>query len=542
MSDDGLEVRGGSAGVAATTEAIHASGAQLLGVAKDVALLVLPATGLGLAPGTVVAAALDPFGSARVHATLATAIAGPDGLAPCGAALVLLGTRVHAAAEAYALADVDAEQALRAIWREASPHLVRNGARALSPVAGWVALGALVGVGGWVAVRGAPVMWDTVGVLREEAQEGDLTWELAVGQGLLGRREVQDRLGSDAEAVALATQEWLARNPWAARELVATVPLVLDAMVPAGVDGVLAAAPITVGGATIDEVPDTASELAALLAGAGLATGLLRQGDVRVTSKGPATPAIAPLTVRDALGRLHPFTPPRDGQPGPGYTPGAIRLDRIEDAAGVRWQLYLPPTQTWSVDGGALPADGTSNLAALGGVESDAVEAAVEVMRAAGVGSSDPVMAVGYSQGGIVAAALASDPAVQDEFAMRQVLTVGSPVSGFDIPPDVQALSIEHGADLVPQLDGDRNPDRAYWATVQRDVLDPQHGLESARSVVDIDPWVGHDFEAYLNTARAVDSSDHPSVRTWRAALVDFAGGGDALVTTQQWQTIRASG
>jgi pimeloyl-ACP methyl ester carboxylesterase len=201
-----------------------------------------------------------------------------------------------------------------------------------------------------------------------------------------------------------------------------------------------------------------------------------------------------------------------------------IRLDRIEDAAGVRWQLYLPPTQTWSVDGGVLPADGTSNLAAMGGVECDAVEAAVEVMRAAGIGAGDPVMAVGYSQGGIVAAALAADPAVQDEFAVRQVLTVGAPVSRFDIPPDVQVLSIEHGADFVPQLDGDRNPDRPHWATVERDVQDRQHG---------------HDLAVYLDTARAVDASDHASVRTWLDALVDFGGGGDAEVTTQNWQTVR---
>lgn len=529
MSDDGLDVRGGSGGVSATTEAIHASGAQLLGAAKDVALLVVPATGIGLAPGVAVAAALDPFGSMRVHATLVSAVGGPDGLAPCGAELALLGTRTHAAAEAYALAEVDAEQLLSAVWREAAPHLVRAGARVLTPVAGWVALGVAASAGAWVAGRTVPVAWDTGVVLGEEAVEGDLTWGLALGHFVLAQQRVDQQLRSDAEWVWLATQEWLAHNPWAARELVATVPLLVDAMVPGAVDHLLEVAPVTVGGATIDSVPDTASELAALLAGAGLATGALRQGDVRVTPAGAPAPATAPLTVQGAVGRLRPFTPPRDAAPGPGYAPGTVRLDRIEDAAGVRWQLYLPPTQTWSVDGGPLPADGTSNLATMGGLESDAVEAAVEVLRAAGVGADDPVMAVGYSQGGIVAAALAADPAVQDEFAVRQVLTVGSPVSGFDLPPDVQALSIEHDADPVPQLDGDRNPDRPHWATV-------------ARSAFGADPGLGHDFDAYVDTARAVDNSDHASVRTWREALLDFAGGGDAQVTTQQWQTVRAGG
>ena len=45
-----------------------------------------------------------------------------------------------------------------------------------------------------------------------------------------------------------------------------------------------------------------------------------------------------------------------------------------------------------------------------------------------------------------------------------------------------------------------------------------------------------------MDTARVVDGSDHASVRTWRDALVDFAGGGEAVVTTQQWQIVRAGG
>lgn len=50
-----------------------------------------------------------------------------------------------------------------------------------------------------------------------------------------------------------------------------------------------------------------------------------------------------------------------------------------------------------------------------------------EAMRQAGIGKDEPVALIGHSQGGIVAATLASDWA--EEYTIEHVVTAGSPVA-----------------------------------------------------------------------------------------------------------------
>ena len=72
---------------------------------------------------------------------------------------------------------------------------------------------------------------------------------------------------------------------------------------------------------------------------------------------------------------------------------------------------------------------------------------------------------IGHSQGGIVAATLASDWA--EEYTIEHVVTAGSPVANHPIPQRTWVTSVEIDDELVAALDGAANPVTDNWLTVQ---------------------------------------------------------------------------
>jgi pimeloyl-ACP methyl ester carboxylesterase len=145
----------------------------------------------------------------------------------------------------------------------------------------------------------------------------------------------------------------------------------------------------------------------------------------------------------------------------------------------------------------------------------------IEAMRAVGVRPNEPVLLVGHSEGGLIAAELAADPDVRREFKVTHVITTGAPVASIRIPNDVQVLSIEHTDDLVPALDGSTNRDRPNWVTVSTSAPIALLPTEQARS----EPLIAHRAELYQFTAARLDSSDNPSITAWRAGVAPFLGG-----------------
>jgi pimeloyl-ACP methyl ester carboxylesterase len=141
----------------------------------------------------------------------------------------------------------------------------------------------------------------------------------------------------------------------------------------------------------------------------------------------------------------------------------------------------------------------------------------VQAMRALGVRKGEPVLLVGHSQGGLIAAALAADPAVRREFTVSHVLTSGAPVASIPVPAEVQVLSIEHSDDLVPRLDGSPNHDRPNWITVTAPA--PTDGLPAADRA---EPLLAHRAQLYQQTAERVDRSTDPSILFWRSGLAPF--------------------
>lgn len=120
------------------------------------------------------------------------------------------------------------------------------------------------------------------------------------------------------------------------------------------------------------------------------------------------------------------------------------------------WVVSLPSTQDWQFgpDTGAMN-DRDSNVALL--MDNPAFRTAyeravLEAMRDAGVPPGGDVVLTGFSQGGIMAANLAADSSFP--YNTVGVVTNGSPIDTFDIPPNVPVYAFQHATDAVPMLDG----------------------------------------------------------------------------------------
>ncbi len=302
-------------------------------------------------------------------------------------------------------------------------------------------------------------------------------------------------------------------------------------------------------GATV-RAPESAS---VLLGVAGLfgAVGsrLLVDGPVRVTQVGPASASAGHVSGASVA----------SGSPPPGHPAGAsarpggvveppsgvgdladrvptgdgdgdaqIRIERYGTADDARWIVYVGGTVDFGLVAGDEPADMTSNLHGIAddsgldalrlrGAETGAGERAVrEAMREAGVHAGDPMLAVGYSGGGVIAAKLAGDP----ELNVVGAVNLGGPVASAPTRDGVGLLSIEHEEDLVPATGGagQPSPDRV---TVTRSVLDPEREYEAVLPA--------HELTRYRQTAAMVDDSEEARLASFRSLVGEVTGGGAGL-------------
>lgn len=137
------------------------------------------------------------------------------------------------------------------------------------------------------------------------------------------------------------------------------------------------------------------------------------------------------------------------------------------------WRVTLPSTQDWQLppltpgigDHGGVNDLG-SNLALILTPDQQAAyeRAVMRAMADAGIGPNDSVMLVGWSQGGILAGAIASNP--NSGFNIRAITVAGAPIDHMDIPDSVSVLAIQHDGDHVPRLDGTPPHQGTNWVTV----------------------------------------------------------------------------
>jgi len=190
--------------------------------------------------------------------------------------------------------------------------------------------------------------------------------------------------------------------------------------------------------------------------------------------------------------------------------------------------VQIPSTQSWDATAGSTPNDLTSDTHAMLAQQTALSSAVDAAMQEAGITSENPVMLEGFSLGGITAGQMAADPNLN--YNITHVVTGGSPIANFDIPSDVQVLSLEFDEDPVAKLDGNNNPDSANWSTVQADAP----SLPSDKGVpVGIGGEQGaHNADRYAVTAAEVDASADPSITAWSESADGFFSGSGPSTTT----------
>lgn len=196
---------------------------------------------------------------------------------------------------------------------------------------------------------------------------------------------------------------------------------------------------------------------------------------------------------------------------------------------GRRHIVYIPGTDDmtttpWSQDGDVR--DLATNLDLMAGTPTSYAAGVLQAMADAGVRPGEPVLLVGHSQGGMVAAALA---AADTPYDVRHVVTAGSPTAQVDLPADVRVLSLENRGDVVPLTDGEPNRPSVGQVTVQFDA--GGEGLAGH-----------HDHPRYVAGAAAADASDSASITAELDALraAGFLGDGSGvLVETRVYAVTR---
>ena len=201
---------------------------------------------------------------------------------------------------------------------------------------------------------------------------------------------------------------------------------------------------------------------------------------------------------------------------GEGLDGGRVRVVELARGdGGSAWVVVVPGTQEWSPAAGANPFDVTTDVRAVTGdatVAAAGVAAALDLARSrAGSRStaSDPVLLVGHSQGGILAAALASDPGFAARHHVTHLVTTGAPVGLFPVPGTTRVLSVERGADPVPRLDLSPNPDRSSWVTVRTPGEGPPVDVRA------------HRLEGYVDLVRVAEGAPRGTVDgldAWQAS------------------------
>ena len=179
--------------------------------------------------------------------------------------------------------------------------------------------------------------------------------------------------------------------------------------------------------------------------------------------------------------------------------------------------VQVPSTQVWDPAAGSTPNDVTADTHAMLAQQTALSSAVDAAMQEAGITQYNPVMIQGFSLGGIVAGQMAADPSL--DYTFTHVVTGGSPVANFDIPGDVQVLSLEFDEDPVAKLDGHNNPDAANWTTVQ--AAAPSLPGDNGVPVGIAGEQGAHNAERYAITAGEVAASSDPSI----AAFTDSAAG-----------------
>lgn len=277
------------------------------------------------------------------------------------------------------------------------------------------------------------------------------------------------------------------------------------------------------------------------------------QGDILTVTHIPArTPVVTAVHgMNEALSNLQRLgSQRRDDQAssdssspnsasGLDYATIAIQRYRKSDGANA-WLVTIPGTDGqpdspfgWLQNVEAMSADPDQRR------QADSVRLVREAMDRSGIAVDDEVVLVGHSQGGIVAAAIASDE--QERYSIAHVLTAGSPIANHPIPEHTWVTSIEMEDELVAELDGSSNPQTEGWLTI-RGAVHEQDGMSipatpfEASPVTDVgdDRRISHGLQFHQAAYRNAEGLGSPAVQRHERHFEDVLEG--TLVETSYWQ------
>jgi len=233
------------------------------------------------------------------------------------------------------------------------------------------------------------------------------------------------------------------------------------------------------------------------IVGAGRGVGLLAETPVRTERVATVPLAGVPTGWDDRAARI----PRGEAQ---------VRIDRYTVGGQPdRFEVFVSGTKDFSFGGGAEPWDMTSNLNGIASGDAGSVRAVEQAMAEAGITAENPVMITGHSQGGLVAALVASS----GDYDVRGLYTLGAPAADVSVPHDVPWIAVEHTGDIVPATAGE-------WISsdpvlVRRDVT----GLPAATS----DQYFpAHMLPAYRDTAMLLDGATEGRVLEVHRRFADF--------------------
>lgn len=242
-----------------------------------------------------------------------------------------------------------------------------------------------------------------------------------------------------------------------------------------------------------------------------LQLGLLRPGVFTVSSRTERLVRTdgSPLTIGGLIDGIPPSV---DGLP-------QVAVTTHTNSAGEHmYEIAITGTSSQDFGGGDQPLDNQGNAGTYAGFDAESVAAVMAAIEAAGVPAGATIVLTGYSQGAMVAQAIASSGKYNVEF----VTTIGTPSRPDGIPDDTTVVEIEHPEDPIVGLQGSRpgHDDGAIVVTTDP-VLDPVNPHHDG-------PMGNHSQDAYQTSAEALADSDDPAVQAAQEELTALFDGYEA--------------